>query len=51
MITYEIRIGIYDPCELWSITETCFGGNAENFICSGTYTYCDGIKAKMEAMK
>lgn len=45
---YEIRKGKNAPFELVSITSTKFGGDAVNFICGGTHTYCASIKAKLE---
>jgi len=40
---YEIIPGENAPCELWSVVKTNFGGDARNFICEGTHTYCKQI--------
>lgn len=49
MIRYEIREGERAPFELWSIVETSLGGPAYNFICEGTYHYCNDVRKMMEA--
>jgi len=45
---YEIRAGKNAPSELVSIVETNFGGDAVNFVCEGTHTYCKRIKDSLE---
>lgn len=47
-IKYEIRKGERKPCELWSVVPTNFGGDAENYICEGTFNYCEKIKNQLE---
>ena len=47
-VTYEIRKGQRAPCELWSIVPTNFGGDAENFVCEGTYNYCAMIMEQLD---
>ena len=48
-ITYEIRSGSNAPCELWSVaTNIKYGTKAQNFVCEGTYNYCNTIKQKLE---
>lgn len=48
MTVYEIRKGKNAPCELVSIVKTNFGGDAVNFVCEGTHTFCNRIKAELE---
>lgn len=49
--TYEIRIGKNAPCELWSVVKAHSFGEIRdiaNYVCEGTYTYCQQIKEKLE---
>ena len=53
MTKYEIRSGKYTPCELWSCvvrSDTWYGDVHEfwNYVCEGTYTYCNEIKERLE---
>lgn len=51
MTRYEIRKGKHAPCELWSIvTKTWYEKDHEfkNYVCEGTYTYCNSVKEKLE---
>jgi hypothetical protein len=50
MIRYEIRKGDNTPCQLVSIVPTKWGGEAVNFVCAGTHTFCASVKAKLEGM-
>lgn len=50
---YEIRPGKHAPCELWSCvvrSDTWCGDGHEfwNYVCEGTYTYCNEIKERLE---
>lgn len=51
-MTYEIRKGKHAPCELVSVVpvDCPILGKSEavNFICEGTFTYCNKIKQQME---
>lgn len=44
---YEIRAGKNAPCELISRVPRNFGGDALNFVCEGTHTYCTQIKEEL----
>ena len=48
---YEIRKGKNAPCELHSVVVAySFGKEREisNYVCEGTYTYCQQIKEQLE---
>lgn len=50
---YEVRKGKYAPCALWSVVHgKSWGGTVdtdfENFVCEGTYTYCNKVKESLE---
>jgi len=49
-VKYEIQKSDHAPCKLVSITKTKFGGDAVNFVCEGTHTYCMGVKNQIETM-
>lgn len=62
-VRYEIQKGKNAPCELVSIVTTEKDVNAggllyqgkgteiANFVCEGTYDYCEKIKRKVENVK
>jgi hypothetical protein len=45
---YEIRAGRSAPCELVSIVPVGWGGEAVNFICEGTHTYCKLVMDRLQ---
>lgn len=45
---YEIREGRSAPFELVSIVPTRWGGEAVNFICEGTHTYCRLVMDRLQ---
>jgi len=57
MTTYEIRPGRTSPCELWSMVrqgDECLWWLPadyihQNYVCDGTYTYCNEIKERLES--
>lgn len=50
-IKYVVKKVESDLYHLYSVVNTDFGGDAHNYICSGSKDYCEGVKIKLLGME